>query len=131
VIVVDTNVIAGFWIRGSQSTHCDHVKAADPDWHSPFLWRSEFRNALAGYIRRGTLTIGRALDLIHEAEAMMRNRAHAVESARILSLISASTCSAYELEFVALAQTLGVTLVTNDAQVLREFPDVARSLLSF
>ncbi len=28
----------------------------EPDWHAPILWRSEFRNILAGYLRRKTLS---------------------------------------------------------------------------
>jgi predicted nucleic acid-binding protein len=40
-------------------------------------------------------------------------------------------CSAYDCEFVALVQDIGVPLVTVDRQVLRAFPNVAISLDEF
>jgi len=43
----------------------------------------------------------------------------------VLRLVASSTCSAYECEFVALADQLSVPLVTLDRAVLREFPVVA------
>ena len=36
-----------------------------------------------------------------------------------------SGCSAYDCEFVALAQDLGVRLVTADKPLLKQFPGVA------
>jgi len=55
------------------------------------------------------------------AEAVQYN----VISHRILALAARSRCSAYDCEFVVLAQELGVPLVTTDAQVLQAFPTVA------
>jgi predicted nucleic acid-binding protein len=43
----------------------------------------------------------------------------------VLTLATRSRCSAYDCEFVAVAQDLGVPLVTTDRQVLRAFPSVA------
>jgi len=45
--------------------------------------------------------------------------------------VLASDCSAYDCEYVALAQDLDVPLVTTDRQVLREFPKIAVSLEKF
>ncbi len=42
-----------------------------------------------------------------------------------MRLISESNCSAYDCEFVALAQQLDVSLITLDRRILREFPNVA------
>jgi predicted nucleic acid-binding protein len=54
-----------------------------------------------------------------------------VESAAVLNLAALSQCSAYDCEFVALAQQLGVMLVTSDRQILRQFPSSAVSLNLF
>lgn len=35
----------------------------DAEWVAPILWRSEFRNILAGFMRRGLLTAAAAIDL--------------------------------------------------------------------
>jgi predicted nucleic acid-binding protein len=42
-----------------------------------------------------------------------------------MRLVEASSCSAYDCEYVALADTLDVPLVTYDRGVLRDFPSRA------
>jgi predicted nucleic acid-binding protein len=46
----------------------------------------------------------------------------------VLDLVSQSKCSAYDCEFVALANLLGTVLVTEDKPLLKAFPKVCRSL---
>jgi len=48
-----------------------------------------------------------------------------VDTNLLVALAARSRCSAYDCEFVVLAQELGVPLVTTDAQVLQAFPTVA------
>jgi predicted nucleic acid-binding protein len=88
----------------------------------PLLWRSEFCNVLAVYMRRGLLSLDHALQLINNAELLMQGREYEISSARIFSLVAGTRCSAYDGEFVALAQDLGLSLVTSDARLLAEFP---------
>jgi predicted nucleic acid-binding protein len=66
-----------------------------------------------------------------QAIDLMRHREFDVSSLQVLELAAASTCSAYDCEFVALAQDLGVPLVTVDRQILDQFPQIAVSLDSF
>jgi predicted nucleic acid-binding protein len=54
-----------------------------------------------------------------------------VSSEKVLELAGESGCTAYDCEFVALAQELGVALVTTDKQVLKAFPKIAVSLEQF
>jgi predicted nucleic acid-binding protein len=54
-----------------------------------------------------------------------------VSAERVLGLVARSTCTAYDCEYVALAQELAVPLVTADKQVLRAFPDHTCSLKDF
>ena len=70
-------------------------------------------------------------DIAAAAESQLQGREFNVESAHVLTLASRSGCSAYDCEFVALAQDLGVALVTNDREVLRAFPDTAVALAGF
>jgi predicted nucleic acid-binding protein len=49
----------------------------------------------------------------------------------VLELTALSTCTAYDCEFVALAQDLGVKLVTLDKQILAQFPETAIALDKF
>jgi predicted nucleic acid-binding protein len=103
----------------------------DPAWAAPILWRSEFRNVLAAYLRRGTLSVSDGLELMREAETLFRGAEYSVESGQVLKLVAESSCSAYDCEFVALARQLGVPLLTADAEILKEFPQTATSLEAF
>ena len=50
---------------------------------------------------------------------------------KVLNLVAKSTCSAYDCEFVALAQDLGIPLVTMDKQIIRQFSEIALSLETY
>lgn len=128
MIVVDTNVIAYLWLPGSRTTAAERLLRNDSDWNAPLLWRSEFRNVLAGCLRRGDLKLETALQIMSEAEGQMRSREFSVPSAQVLARVEESACSAYDCEFVVLAQELGVPLVTSDEKLLKSFPSVAQSL---
>lgn len=122
MIVVDTNVVAYLYLQGDFTERSEALLEHDPDWAAPLLWRSEFRNILAGYLRRKTLTFESALQLQREAESLLAGAEHEVDSRLVLELVRESDCSAYDCEFVALAITLGVRLVTMDAKLLKAFP---------
>ena len=113
------------------SAAADAAWAKDPDWIVPILWRSEFRNALAGSIRQRLLTVEEAGAIANLAEAMLDRNEFTVSTSAVLQLVSKSNCSAYDCEFVALALGEGVQLVTTDRQILHEFPEVAISLNKF
>jgi predicted nucleic acid-binding protein len=128
VIVVDTNVLAYLYLPAAYTSHAEALLQRDPDWAVPILWRSEFRNILAGYMRRRTLTFDEAPSLQAEAESLLAGSEHEVDSQRVLELVRDSDCSAYDCEFVALALRLGAKLVTMDAKLLKAFPRHAISL---
>ena len=131
MIVTDTNVIAYFAIRDANSGLADAVFETDPVWVTPLLWRSELRSTLAKYIRHAGMTLETALRALHSAEEVVGGREYRVVSEKVLELIMRSDCSAYDCEYVALAQDLGVPLVTADKQILRAFPKIAVSMEKF
>ena len=131
MIVVDTNVLVYLYIRGGRTGQAEAVLARDPIWAAPVLWRSEFRNTLAGMVRQGGIQVDDALRVTREAERWMRGREYSVPSDLVLPLAAQSGCSAYDCEFAGLAQELGVPLVTADRQVLAAFPRTAVSLARF
>ena len=128
MIVVDTNVIAYLYLEGDRSSQVEQLLEKDTQWVAPLLWRSEFRNVLALYIRKGRLTLDQAQQIMSEATLLMQGREYGVVSIRVLELVASSGCSAYDCEFVALAEDLGTSLVTVDKKILDEFPQVAVSL---
>jgi predicted nucleic acid-binding protein len=128
VIVVDTNVVAYLYLPGDHTDKAEALLEQDPDWAAPLPWRSEFRNILAGYMRRGTIGFDSARELQQEAESLLAGGEYEVDSQLVLQLVRDSDCSAYDCEFVALAMTLGVRLVTMDARLLKAFPAVTLPL---
>lgn len=122
MIVVDTNVVAYLFLRGEFAARAEVWLKLDRDWIAPMLWRSEFRNVLAGCLRRKQLTFETALEIQREAQALLIGNEHEVDSQRVLELVRDSDCSAYDCEFVSLAMRLGVKLLTADRKVLNAFP---------
>ena len=131
MIVVDTNTIAYFYLNTDKSKQAEAVNARDPDWVVPVLWKSEFRNVLTLYMRRELLSLEDVLEIAQQTEAEMSVREFAVATSLVLELAAQSSCSAYDCEFVALAQELAVPLVTADKRVLSAFPAIAVSLENF
>ena len=131
MIVADTNIISYLFLPTVYSERASQLYKIESDWAAPSLWRSEFRNVLALYLRQKIVTLEEALVLQDEAEALMTDQEFTVTSLQVLTLTDSSTCSAYDCEFVALAKQLSVKLVTQDKKILREFPGVAVSLDDF
>jgi predicted nucleic acid-binding protein len=125
VIVVDTNVVAYLYLPGEHTQAAEALLERDSTWAAPVLWRSEFRNILAGYLRRGSLSFEQALGIQREAEHLLAGGEYEVDSPGVLQRVRDSDCSAYDCEFIALAETLGTKLVTMDAKLLRAFPRTA------
>jgi predicted nucleic acid-binding protein len=125
VIVADVNLIAYLLITGEHTAAAEAVLGTDAEWAAPLFWRSEWRNVLAGYLRRGELNLAGALERVAAAEAVVRGREYLVEAAAVLELVAGSPCSAYDCEYVALARQLGVPLVTSDRRLLAAFPETA------
>ena len=122
MIVVDTNVLAYLYLPTEFSAQAEALLERDADWAAPVLWRSEFRNILAGYMRRRALSFADACALQAEAEDLLAGNEHEVDSKDVLELVRTSDCSAYDCEFAALALRLGVKLVTMDRKLLKAFP---------
>ena len=128
MIVVDSNVLAYLYLPSEYTAAAETLLERDADWAAPILWRSEFRNILAAYLRRGSLTFEQAHSLQAEAEDLLNGAEYEVDSLSVLELVRDSDCSAYDCEFVALAMKPGTKLVTMDGKVLRAFPDIAVGL---
>jgi predicted nucleic acid-binding protein len=131
VIVVDTNTLVYLYVAGEHTAEAEATLARDPEWVAPLLWRSEFRNVLVGLVRRRALSLGEAIGAGNEAERRMAGREFTVVSQHVLELAARSDCSAYDCEFVALAEDLRVSLVTSDRKILAAFPSRTAALAEF
>ena len=131
MIVVDTNIIGYLYLTGDYSSQAEQALLKDSLWAAPLLWRSELRNVLAFYLRKNLLTLREAQEIMDEAQRLMQGREYDVRSQDVLRLVAGSTCSAYDCEFIALAEDLGVPLVTVDKHLISQFPDSVTSLEKF
>lgn len=125
MIVADTNLIAYLLLKGPDTALAQQVLEQDPIWAVPVLWRSEFRSVLAAYMRQRDLGVREAWRAHELAEGLVGAHEYTLGGEHVLHLVAASPCSAYDCEYVALAEDLGVQLVTSDREVLRHFPRVA------
>lgn len=131
MIVADTNLLIYLYVQGQRTEESEAVLQRDALWAVPLLWRSQFRNSLIELVRAHALQLDDALTMIDEAERWLTGREYSVLSRQVLTLASRSGRSAYDCEFVALAQDLAVPLVTIDQQILKAFPTIARTPSAF
>lgn len=128
MIVVDTNVIAYLFVPGDRAGAAEALRRRDTEWAAPLLWRSEFRNVLATLIRLGRIELPIAQAMQEQAEQLLAPLEFAVDSATVLALAASSGGSAYDCEFVALADYLDVPLVSADRKLKAQFGKRVRVL---
>lgn len=126
MIVADTNMIYS-WVTGDPRLRdaIARVRSRDADWVAPPLWKSEFRNVLVKTMRGQELMLAAAQELCGVAESVMDARTLDVQPSRVLELCAESPVSAYDAEFVALAQQFHLKLVTLDRRLTVHCPDTA------
>lgn len=128
MIVADVNVVAYLYLPGPFTQAVESLLLRDADWAVPRLWRSELRNILATYLRQDLLSLDQAIDIFKSAQDLLADNEFEVSALPVLRLAHETGCSAYDCEYVALAQHLNVPLVTADKQLLKAFPAVATAL---
>lgn len=129
--MVDTNVIVGAYLHGPHAQEIEVLLERDREWFSPYLWRSEFRNVLALYLRKNLIGLAEASSIAQHAGTRLCNCERWPVSERVLQLAQSSGCTSYDCEFVSVASDLNVPLVTLDKQVLKQFPSIAVSPKEF
>jgi predicted nucleic acid-binding protein len=131
MIIVDTNILIYLYVQCEYTSSVESLIQVDSTWAAPLLWRSEFRNVLALYLRKNIISLQQALEIINEAESLMIDNEYQTSSEAVLSLVNASNCSAYDCEFVSLAKQFDVPLITQDKKILTEFPHYSSELVHF
>ena len=128
MIVVDVSVLAYLYLPGPFTSAVEKLLLRDAQWAAPRLWRSEFRNILATYMRKNLLTLEQANDMFKSAEDLLSTNEYEVSSLQVLQLAKDSGCSAYDCEYVALARHLRIPLFTSDKALLKAFPETSMAL---
>jgi predicted nucleic acid-binding protein len=118
VLVIDTSAAIAALTATDPASGLLERLADDGDLHVPHLIDVEMLHALRHLTFRGELTDDRATDARTDfADLALTRYPHQPLSARVWEL--RHNLTAYDATFVALAETLGVPLVTCDAHVTR------------
>jgi len=131
MIVVDANVVMALVTEASLTHVARAIHAKDPNWTVPPLWRYEVLNALLNQAKADKFALDDTLLAAETAARLVTNRADGCESSTILTAAHSAGLTAYDATYVVLARSLGVPLITEDKQILRACPDVARSMNQF
>jgi predicted nucleic acid-binding protein len=122
VIVVDTNVIAYAVLPGGRTKAALALAERDPEWVAPALWRRELRNVLATLMRVRRLPLRQALAAFSAAEALVTDATVEPATEECLRLAARGRVSAWDAEFVFVAEAAGLPLVSADRKLARAFP---------
>ena len=133
MIVVDTNVMVRLLMGEQEGIDANKLLEKDAEWAAPRLLLSELRNVLVGFVRRGELNPDQAKAMSDDASMILGGRIASLSGPYVIDTALECGLTAYDAEFVALARSLGVPLVTQDNAILRGASDVAvlpRTLIS-
>lgn len=122
MIVVDTNVIAYAVLPGERTKAALALAERDPEWVAPALWRRELRNVLATLMRVRQLPLRQALAAFSAAEALVTDATVEPSTEECLRLAARGRVSAWDAEFVFVAEAAGLPLVSADGKLARAFP---------
>ncbi len=125
MIVVDTNVIAYLLIEGEFTGAVTGLRTEEPEWIAPRLWLDEFLNILATSERRSVMSAEVADTNLALACELMEGRSYDLPAQRILATARRTSCTAYDSQYVCLAEDLGLKLYTYDSRILASCPNLA------
>ena len=131
MIVVDVNVIVYLLTETPQRELARRVRTRDAHWLIPPLWRHEMLNVLATLTRQEVLDASSALTVWRNALALLGARERQPDMEQALSLAIGHGISAYASQYVTLAESLGIQLVSEDRKLQRLLPDRVASMADF
>jgi len=131
MIVADFNLLAYLLIPGGKTSLAEQVFLKDHEWAAPFICRSEMQNIVAVYMRHEGMSLAQGIGVMEHADKIWERRLYALPSADVLQIAATGNLSAYDAEFVVLAQQLQIPLVTYDKAIQKAFPSTALSAESF
>ena len=125
MIVVDTNVIAYLLIEGEFTQPVTRLREKYSEWVAPRLWLDEFLNVLATFERQALMTSQLADHTLALACELMEGQSYDLPAQRTLATARRTSCSAYDSQYICLAEDLGLKLFTYDTKILANCSDIA------
>ena len=128
MIVVDTNIISYRLIKGDKTDKAIDLEQYDPEWIVPVLWRFEFLNVLSTLTKNDYLNLNQSLIIWKNAESILKNREYHVHPEKTLEFSIKHRISAYDAQYIVLAEANDIKCITEDKQLLKLFPSLTLSL---
>lgn len=121
--MVDTNLIVDLFLRTPNTELARTIARQDDQWHAPLLWRSEFASVLWQHHHSSGLLFDAAIELHRRACSWMDGTEHVPSFDAVLALSFDTEVTPYDCQFVAVARSIGVPLLSHDRRLRRSFPD--------
>lgn len=128
MIVVDTNIIVALFLEGRFTAAAKSLLKFDPEWCTEPFALNEFGNVLATYERAGLASRADAKHYLVAAEQFLAPFLCDVKRADALELAFAHRTTLYDAHFLAVADTRGRRLITEDAKLRAAAPRLTQSL---
>jgi predicted nucleic acid-binding protein len=125
MIVADASLLANLLIPGLDHASAESVQKIDSDWRAPRLWQYEFKNTLIKYVRVRAITEQTAENLLFHSLQIMKGAEQDAPSKDALTIATTHKISAYDAEYLAIAQQLGIPLITYDRKLVKAAPGIA------
>jgi len=128
MVLVDTNVIAPLYVRSARTEAVEELFARDAVWRTEPLALIELSNMLITYEGSRYITAATARDCLNRAAAFLQPHFFRVSHQAALEAALDYRVTAYDARFLALADQLGIRLITEDARLRAAAPALTQSL---
>lgn len=128
MIVVDANILVYSLIEGDYTPLVHKLRERDGDWRTTGLCLHETLNVLATYQRRDVLTLAQCKKLLDHAERFVKVAQCEVKMDAALAMAAKYAITGYDAQYVVLAQSLNVPLITEDRKLREAVPGIAFSM---
>ncbi len=120
MIVVDANVVAYWAIEGEFTNSARELWRVDSEWMVPMLCRHELANVVATYVKRGAMEVADVADLWSGIELVISGNEIEVDLPSAVAIAIERKLSAYDAQYLLLAEQHGVPLVSQDKKLVKQ-----------
>ena len=132
MIVIDANILIYALIECDNSRLIPHLRAKDADWRTTELCRHETLKRVGDLsTARRILTLPQCQELLNHANRFITHALCEVNLAAALEIAALHRISGYEAQYVALAVSLSVPLISEDRKLQQVVPNIANSMQQF
>ncbi len=131
MIVVDANILVYRMVVCQKTDEALRILEIDSDWKFPALWEYEFGNILAQMVNRNTMAPKDAAHILEMALDIFASGITKVDAFTALRLSVDHRLTFYDAQYLALAKSLGVPLVTEDKGLRKAGSGIAVNMEEF